>query len=231
MRKASTHYFVLFVVLLAAFAAYVYFQRNVLLSLFIRHQIRILTGTDAAPRQIKFFKSKDSSDWILQIKTMRIKNPDRFEIPNMVQLSDVQMVLDPWKSITESRWKIRSLYAYLPRVNFQTNGRGVFNLATLPAIRVLFAKKAPALRRDFVIEHMEFKLGRLYQLNYSKNPPSFELHSMKGRRIIYRNVDDPHMLIQAPVYAFLKDINFQDKELMEKLASKVTAYQDTLQAP
>lgn len=215
---------------LAAGAVYLYFHAAELTAHYLRRQIRALTGTDASLKNVTLSKAEDSSHWVIGIGSLLLKNPDRFEIPNMAQLANVQIVLDPWRSLTESRWVVVYFYAALRRINFQTNNAGVFNITTTPAIRDLYAKDPAPSRRDFLMERVEFKFGKLYRIDYSKAPPSMERHDLKGKILSYRNLDSPYVLIQAPVLVLLKHRNIEERELIQKLKTRLERYEESLKA-
>ena len=75
---------------------------------------------------------------------------------------------------------------------------------------------------------MEFEFGKLYRINYEKAPPAMELHSLKGKRLVYRNIADPKLLFQAPAYLLLDFIHYEDKELLTLLKARVTLYEEAL---
>ncbi len=204
--KKLTALLLIVVLAFGALAGFLYSQREELISRRIRDGIKSLTGTDVALEHVAVRKLKGSGDWVIEIRKMMIKNPENFEIPNMALATNVKIIFDPFAFLT-GQWKIRRLYVHLQKGNFQVNKAGVFNISSMPAMKAVSSGAPAKPVSGFWADRIEIKYWKLYHLDYSANPPQREVISLKGKLEVFDGINDPALLVQAPVFTYLTELN------------------------
>lgn len=180
-----------------AVLGYVYTNKETLLADKLKAHLKELTGTDIVLENVLLEKLQNSSDWTLKIEKMLIQNPESYPSPHMAVLNKVQMIFEPFPVLL-GQWKVRKISAILRKVYFQNNEKGDFNMAQMPAIQAVSAATAAA-KKKFWVDSFEIQYGKLYR--------GEEVHKLHQKREVYNHIDDPGVLIQAPVLSLVNTLN------------------------
>ncbi len=207
MKKLTLLLFLILAIGAGAFI-FAYSQRQVILSGKIQKGLESLTGTRV---EMKGFHLQNpyalSSRAVLEIATVRIKNPSGFSQRELAEASNVELEIDFLKLIA-GRWLIRSLKIPIDHINLEIDSKAQLNLAALTALQkeALEASASPS----FWAKKIEFSFGGVYFYDYpttaQKNPRPEQYHFAR-RMELYTSVRRPEVLIQAPALQLLYQLN------------------------
>lgn len=199
--------------ILAAVCGYLYFNKELLLVSKIQKDFGVLTGTRIALEGVRIKMDKEEGGMVLlaEILKVKVQNPPGFRIPNMALVKDVSLVFE-LMPLLSGQWRIHKLSFYLSKAEFEYNGQGKLNvLELLPLQSDVVEKKASQPVQPggpFTIEKLQMTLGTLYFLDFrNAAKPSREKNNFKKKIEVYNQVDDPAVLIQAPILVMINQLN------------------------
>lgn len=174
-------------------AIFIYLKHPDMIRDKIHRDLQQLTGTkiEIESFQIEGFRN-------VQIKTLKIMNPDGYEQSYLALLKDISIQMNVWKFLFASQTDIHKVQASLVEMNLERHPKGNFNLMDL-AVFSEVALKQPSLGHHFLIERLELDFGKavLYEYQADQEPQKTEV-DFGNRREVYGQITDPSLLIYMP---------------------------------
>ena len=199
-----------FVLVLAALAggSYLYSRRQVFVFERLEKDLRGVLGSEIQIENKTLATEKIFSEWRVSISKMTVMNPESFGEKPLAVVQDIEVTFNPL-AFFQGKWEIHNASAYLSKCYWITNREGVLNMAQLPGIKALTSPgTAMAVSSNFEINRLEFKYGKLYPQDLNKTESGkTETINFHGKMDVFNHVQNPHLLIQAPVSAFLNQMN------------------------
>ena len=218
MKKLLVFILFLFLVLAAIGSNWVYKHRNQLLYDRIKSDFK---GFSQLSISLEGFSVHvmgfDFMNVLVKVDQVKMRNTPGFKIPSIALIEDVRMVVNPLELIFNDRWQIKNLSMLISKVDWEINPRGELNIMKLDSLgKEALAYKNPSQELKeipFVVERLEYKFQKLYQLDFRSPNPETEIRDLQGRDLLLYNITNPHILIQAPVIQYLTFLNQGDMGL------------------
>lgn len=181
---------------------FLYFGFESWTQLRIKHSLQHLLGQDVALLGYHLEWPTKERGWRtlgFQVRTIKIKNPRTFLIPNSTLIENVRAEFD-WPLFFINRLEFNRISASMSKAEIELNRRGELNLSFIKALAPSPLEKPSRVR----IDHYEVSLGTLYFLDFRSQPPFRYRHNFQKQVLTYENITDPNLLFQAPLVSMLK---------------------------
>lgn len=202
MMKMGLNVMGVILIAVLGIAGFVYTQKDAFAGRQLQKSLTRLTGG-----QVRLEGLKLRLDGTLSVDKLMLMNPSGFKEPILSEISNVFMQMDLKGYITAKSVGIKRLTASIDQINLERTEQGVLNLRELPGLGDAFLQAASGGSR-FKIERLELLLGKIRLDEYvAGQPVQTSEADLAGRREIYSNLNDPALLIQAPVLHVLSALN------------------------
>lgn len=197
---------VLILFAVACVCGYFYSQRNRIVLEKLTQGVQLLSGAPAELTGVTLTSGSPFSIWKLHVDKMVLRNQGAYRFDKLASIENVEIEFHP-VPLLSGKWRIKKLSAYLYRGYFQTNAQGVLNISQLPGIKMLTASAQGGAADYFYADHVELKYGKFYRVNDQSSPAEKKTYALEGKVDVYMKVNNPNLLVQAPVFMYLSQMN------------------------
>ncbi len=200
------------IVLLVALVVLIVVAKDWILKSAIETGVTVVTGFKTEVGSLKFeFPS------VLQIKNLRILNPQGFEQKIFTEIPEIYASLDFNSLVTGKAIHLGELRFALKEVNVEKNKQGISNVSLLtsaagkgqaPAAKPKTEKKAPQKAMPFQLDRFVLTINQVRYADHSSPVPVKLSANLNVNQEVFQNITDPQALVNLILLKIIKGTTF-----------------------